>query len=401
MALIFHPGTAVIADFIPTFATNRPLSCASGTQTHSKAYHMTDIAQLLEAYDTYGDFQPERYFVTAYGCAPSAMEFEVPAEQRKETLATVLELLNLSSQDLVLRFKKWKTTKHKGEPHKDYPNYYFFASTSRKLCIEIHLGYGELSVEFLYHHGEEGLEEWIKGQLEQLREQLGKPSSPVFRVLSRGSGGFYTEEVNVDFFQVDIEENYNDDFTPIDQEIQASFEKERSGLILLHGKPGTGKTSYIKHLISKQAEQKFIFIPNDFVRELLQPDFVTFLITQKNATLVIEDAERVIVSRESTNQNSVVSTILQLTDGLFSDYLNIKVICTFNTDISKIDQALFRKGRLIAFYEFQALSAQKTGHLLHKLQLGETNEGLTLAEIYNYRKTGYEVPGKKTPIGFS
>jgi hypothetical protein len=369
-------------------------------KTHATNHRMTDITTLLEAYDTYGDFQPERYFVTVYGCCPSALELEVPCATHKDKLAEVLELLDLDRHSLVLRFKKWKTGKNKGESDKDYPNHLFFESSSRKLCLEIHLGYGELSVDFLYDHTEEGLEDWIRDQLSQLRDKMGKPSSPVFRVLSRGTGGFYTEEVNVDFFKIDLTENYNDDFLAIDREINAAFQKEQSGLILLHGKPGTGKTSYIKHLISKQAEQKFIFVPNDFVQELLQPDFVTFLITQKNATLVIEDAERVIVSRENTNQHSVVSTILQLTDGLFSDYLNIKVICTFNTDISKIDQALFRKGRLIAFYEFKALSLEKTQQLLRKLSVEETTEGLTLAEIYNYRKTSYDAPEKKNPIGF-
>ncbi|MEZ4685662.1 MAG: hypothetical protein R3B47_06230 [Bacteroidia bacterium] len=46
------------------------------------------------------------------------------------------------------------------------------------------------------------------------------------------------------------------------------MEEDSSGLILLHSAPGTGKTSYIKHLISKFPERKFIFIQNEFVHEL-------------------------------------------------------------------------------------------------------------------------------------
>ena len=65
-----------------------------------------------------------------------------------------------------------------------------------------------------------------------------------------------------------VERFYNDDFLPIHQTIASSIESEdTSGLILLHGSPGTGKTSYIKSLLGAHLESSFIFIPNDFVNE--------------------------------------------------------------------------------------------------------------------------------------
>lgn len=123
------------------------------------------------------------------------------------------------------------------------------------------------------------------------------------------------------------------------------------------------------------------------------------MIRQRNAVLIIEDAEKIIMSRNQGDKNSVVSTILQLTDGLFSDYLSIKVICTFNTDISKVDKALFRKGRMIAFYEFSALSLEKTKHLLNGTA-AKVSKGLTLAEIYNFNKKDYSEETVKKTIGF-
>lgn len=68
-------------------------------------------------------------------------------------------------------------------------------------------------------------------------------------------------------------------------------------------------------------------------------------------TIVIEDAEDLLVSRD-TNHNSGISMLLNLTDGLLGQSLGIQVICTFNTHVSNIDRALLRKGRLIALYEF-------------------------------------------------
>ena len=60
--------------------------------------------------------------------------------------------------------------------------------------------------------------------------------------------------------------------------------------------------------------------------------------------LIIEDAERVISDRESNGSPAGVSNILNLTDGILGDCLNIQVIATFNMKREKIDQALLRKG---------------------------------------------------------
>jgi len=166
-----------------------------------------------------------------------------------------------------------------------------------------------------------------------------------------------------------------------------------------HGESGTGKTSYIKHLISKYQNKEFIFIQNDFVKDLLKPSFIAFLLHNKNAVLIIEDAEKVVVSRENSGDDSVVSTILQLTDGLFSDFLNIKIICTFNTNIDRIDKALLRKGRMIAKYKFSPLSPEKTTALARKLGHENVTGSLTLADIFEYDKRAFNNSTKKA-IGF-
>ena len=178
-----------------------------------------------------------------------------------------------------------------------------------------------------------------------------------------------------------------------------AMSKKESGIVLLHGEPGTGKTTYIKHLISKFKDREFIFVQNDFVRDLLKPAFISFLLNNKNSILIIEDAEKVVASRDSSNEDSVVSTILQLTDGLFSDFLNIKIICTFNTDIDRIDKALLRKGRMIAKYHFLPLTAEKTAALAKKLGRDYVTGSLTLAEIFQFDRRDFKEPNKK-PLGF-
>ena len=98
------------------------------------------------------------------------------------------------------------------------------------------------------------------------------------------------------------------------------------------------------------------------------------------------------MSRKSHRGNSGVATILNMSDGLLSDGLGIKFICTFNEDISNIDEALLRKGRLVSKYEFTALEPEKANALLAELYPGKNyveNKALTLADIYNYEDDSY------------
>jgi DNA polymerase III delta prime subunit len=245
------------------------------------------------------------------------------------------------------------------------------------------------------------LEAQILDFCRSIRNKFGKKKSPTLKLLSKSGDQFYTEEIKINSFEQDIDKLYNDDFLEIHGIINESIDVDRSGLILLHGPPGTGKTSYIKNLLSSHSDRDFIFIPNNFVNELLQPDFISFLISNKNSILVIEDAEKVITSRETVNTHSVVSTILQLTDGLFSDFLNIKIICTFNTSIDRIDKALLRKGRMIAFYEFKALSVEKANELKRSLGFEEGQDEMTLAEIFYLKDKGFEDGRPLVSIGFN
>ena len=223
---------------------------------------------------------------------------------------------------------------------------------------------------------------------------------PKFEVLVFQDGTFSTEDVSTgDFKSINIGELYNDDFAEIDELITTALPRQESGIILLHGESGTGKTTYIKHLICRFKDLEFIFVQNDFVRDLLKPSFISFLIQHKNSILIIEDAEKVVIARENSTDDSVVSTILQLTDGLFSDFLNIKIICTFNTELDRIDRALLRKGRMIAKYHFSRLSAEKTAELAKKLGHDSVTGSLTLADIFEFEKRGFKSAVKKA-MGF-
>ncbi|MBK6989370.1 MAG: AAA family ATPase [Bacteroidetes bacterium] len=130
---------------------------------------------------------------------------------------------------------------------------------------------------------------------------------------------------------------------------------------MLHGKPGTGKLhTSVTHV--QPLKKDIIFLPPNMAKVITNPDLISILIDNPNSIFVIEDAENIVADREQDGK-SPVSALLNISDGLLSDCLNIQIICSFNTPLSKVDSALLRKGRLIAKYEFNELMLKKAQHL--------------------------------------
>jgi hypothetical protein len=95
-----------------------------------------------------------------------------------------------------------------------------------------------------------------------------------------------------------------------------------------------------------------------------------------------------------------VSNILNLTDGILGDCLSIQIVATFNMKREKIDQALLRKGRLIAEHKFSKLTIEESNSLLKHLEKDhEVTEGMTLADIYNIDVELFKTINK-SKIGF-
>ena len=173
---------------------------------------------------------------------------------------------------------------------------------------------------------------------------------------------------------------------------------------MLHGRPGTGKTTYIRYLASV-LKKDVIFFPTSFVDEITNPSILSLLKKKQDCVMILEDAEKALTKRSLSDQPSLVSTLLNMTDGILGDILKLNVIVTYNCDRQDIDEALLRKGRLKAEYSFQGLKQDEAKKLIKKLDIDiKPEDNMTLADIY-YAKSDEELIGniktlEKPKIGF-
>ena len=204
---------------------------------------------------------------------------------------------------------------------------------------------------------------------------------------------------------IDLDLNYGKGFSKTSEKIIDSINNNHSGLYMFHGPPGTGKSTYIKYL-STVLEKDIIFFPTSLVGTLTDPNIINLLIRKQNCVLVLEDAEKAIVKRENTQDASLVSSLLNMTDGILGDVLKLNIIVTYNCQRTEIDEALLRRGRLKAEHSFKLLTKDQAKHLVQTLKLDvEVESDMSIADIYNYKKEeeligNKEELNKKAVIGF-
>ncbi len=259
-------------------------------------------------------------------------------------------------------------------------------------CIlEIDTNYCEI-----YHDGQQV--EFIKectSLMKQFKErQRRKPLE--INLISRGKKGLELKQLEVKRTKLDLDLFYEDDFKEVSDTICKRLNRDKDkGIVLLHGLPGTGKTTYLRHLIGK-IKKRILFVSPNIAGDITSPDFIQLLISNPNCVLIIEDAENVIMDRKISN-NAAVSNLLNVSDGLLADFLNVQLICTFNNSLTLVDSALMRKGRLIAKYEFGKLGIEKSQRLSNHLGFTDSiTKPMTIAEIANPRDV--EVKQEKMEI---
>lgn len=218
----------------------------------------------------------------------------------------------------------------------------------------------------------------------------------------------------------DLNLHYGDQFADWEQRFIEKLGAGSQGLTILRGDPGTGKTYFIRHLISRLRETHIFYLINLTDFDLLtSPTMVEFWSEEMRGrdhpfdikgdrktkkkmkrVIIIEDAERLLSVRTKDSSGSV-SELLNMCDGLLGDFLQVHLVCTANCPVDDFDPAVVRSGRLTAMKEFVPLDSSRAREIAGKIDV-ELEEGkkYTLAEIYNQTSNGAEDIKEAPRIGF-
>lgn len=235
----------------------------------------------------------------------------------------------------------------------------------------------------IYHNGmQDDFIDECTALIKQFKEKQRRQPLEI-NLISRGRTGLELKQLEVKRTKLNLDLFYEDDFRTVNDTICKRLKKEKDkGIVLLHGLPGTGKTTYLRYLIGK-IKKRVLFVSPNVAADITSPDFIDLLVSNPNSVLIIEDAENIIMDRK-LNGNASVSNLLNISDGLLADFLNVQIICTFNNSLTMVDSALMRKGRLIARYEFGKLGTVKSQRLSKHFGFDTIiTEPMTIAALAN------------------
>lgn len=223
-------------------------------------------------------------------------------------------------------------------------------------------------------------------------------------LIQANSNGFELRREPIRHIRMNLADHYDPTFVAeVPGLLKTARNTDANGLILLHGTPGTGKTTFIRYLISKISRfRKVIYLPVHLAHNLSDPQFLPFLLENSGSILVIEDAEGILRPDLGGQRSPALTNLLNIGDGLLGDFLRIQIICTFNQPIQTLDPALTRQGRLLFAHEFRALPPAQANQLAAKLGITTSfHQPTTLAQLYHISgKTPPRLLALKQTIGF-
>ncbi len=171
------------------------------------------------------------------------------------------------------------------------------------------------------------------------------------------------------------------------------YMQSSANILLLIGPPGTGKTTFIRGLLSHTNSSAIV----SYDANILDKDgFFAHFIESDESVMVLEDSDAFLAPR--TEGNTMMHRFLNVGDGLVTTKGKKMIFSTNLPSIRDIDSALTRPGRCFDIVTFDALNAEQAKKLADKLEvtLPAVKDSYSIAEVFNEQQH----KAKERKVGF-